>query len=144
MNCMCPYPIQSLRIQTNSNFHRTSLTGAQLHSLIQKQIGRWPTLAAASAVYPKYQKGRAPKKDILIQALLDPALGFSTTKPLKLSPAAAAELSKSKTLGSRTVSTHKERAVEEAIDAGTVKSSPVADELKAHGIGIAIPPVSSR
>ena len=73
----------------------------------------------------------------MISVLLDETNGFTTDLPA--GRVKTFELSKSKTKGGCTTTNQKERAVEATWEAGLVKSSALADELKAQGIKIAIP-----
>lgn len=81
----------------------------------------------------------------MIQALLDPQNGYSTSEPLRPEgPAPSTKLpkiyiNKSKVAGTRNTTGQKEEAVQKALNEGLMKSSALAAELRKKGVGVATP-----
>jgi hypothetical protein len=122
-----------LTFDTPTRIHRKLLKSAQLATLISKGDGQWPT-----ATLGAFKISKPPAKDKMISVLTDETNDFTTDWPVG-GRVTTFELSKSKMKGGHTTTNQNERAVEAAREAGLIKSSPLANELKAQGIKMAIP-----
>lgn len=88
---------------------------------------------------------KKPAKAVIIEALLNAANGYLTQRPENDASNATntRPTRSSKTAGARITSHQKSEQIKKAIDEGTVKTSALAEQLKAQNVQRAIPPVVS-